>query len=247
MIQSLSFQNNTWTTAQVTKIDDSTSKTRHLWLRPEQPIKFRPGQNITLNLPISANESEKQRTYSIANTPASDGDLELCISYVTGGKASEFLFNKVKVGTKLQMSGPKGTFVLADEITTDLVFICMGSAVAPVRSMIKHIYEQNIPHKKIHLIFGARSSNKLLCGNEFIALAIKHGDFKYSFSLSREAGTTSSKKRKYVHDIYMQAYKKLHRNVTFYVSGRPSMIEETVENLVTLGYNRNQIKYDMNI
>ncbi len=246
MIQSIPFLKKTWTVAQVVKINDSIDKIRHIWLRTHKPLKFKPGQNISLFLPISENDPERYRTYSIANTPNKEGLLEVCISYVEGGKASDYLFNKIEVGSELKIRGPQGKFTLPKKINNDLVFICMGSAVAPARSMIQYIFEQDIPRKKVHLIFGARSRNGLLCADEFTSLAIQHGEFKYSFTFSRETNALSATKRKYVHDIYQDEYKNPRKDVTFYVSGRPSMIEETVENLMQLGYSSKQIKYDMN-
>ncbi|HHB78205.1 MAG TPA: FAD-dependent oxidoreductase [Saprospiraceae bacterium] len=247
MIQSIPFLNKQWTVAHVERIEDATEKIRHIWLRPNKRIKFKPGQNISLYLPISDNEPERKRTYSIANIPNEQGLLEICISYVEGGRASEFLFKEIGEGTELKIRGPHGDFTLPQKINKDLVFICMGSAVAPARSMIQAIFKDGMPDRKVHLIFGARSKEGLLCGEEFMALAMRYGHFKYSFTLSREPDKLSSTKRKYVHDIYMSEYRQPRKDVLFYVSGRPSMIEETVENLQGLGYSSKQIKYDMNI
>lgn len=246
MIQAIPFLNKTWTIAHVEKIDDHIENVRHIWLRTNKKIKFKPGQNISLYLPISENKPERKRTYSIANSPNAEGLLEICIAYVEGGRASEFLFNEITVGTELKIRGPQGKFTLPRKINTDLVFICMGTAIAPARSMIQSIFKKGAPKRKIHLIFGARSKGGLLCGDEFMALAMKYGQFKYSFTFSREPDQTSSTRRKYVHDIYQAEYQTPRRDVLFYVSGRPSMIEETVENLMQLGYNSKQIKYDMN-
>ena len=247
MIQSIPFLNKTWTVAHVEKIEDTSENVRHIWLRTPKVIKFKPGQNISLYLPISENEPERKRTYSLANRPNKEGLLEICISYVDGGKASDFLFNEITVGTELKIRGPHGKFTLPKKINKDIVFICMGTAVAPARSMIASIFEEELARKKVHLIFGARTKNGLLCADEFLKLATKYGEFKYSFTFSRETEETSKTKRKYVHDIYLDEYKEPRKDVLFYVSGRPSMIEETVENLTKLGYSSKQIKYDMNI
>jgi len=247
MIQSIPFLTNTWTVAYVEKIQDTTEKVRRIWLRTKKIIKFKPGQSISLYLPISENEPERKRTYSLANTPNNDRLLEICISYVDGGKASDFLFNEITVGTELKIRGPRGKFTLPRKITKDIVFICMGTAVAPARSMILSIFKNNRPRKKVHLIFGARTKNGLLCVDEFLKLATKYGEFKYSFTFSKEIEATSKAKRKYVHDIYLDEYKNPRKDVVFYISGRPSMVEETVDNLTKLGYSSKQIKYDMNI
>ncbi len=246
MIQSIPFFKKDWISARIEKINDSTNGIRHIWLKPEKTFTYKPGQNLTLFIPFAKKEADQQRTYSIANAPQKDGILEICVSYVPGGKASSYLFSEIEVGTSVKIKGAFGKFTLPKRIKHDLIFICMGSALAPARSMIQHLFTPNLKRKKVHLIYGVRSREGLLCSDEFSGLAMQYQEFKYSFTFSKEYNASSQTQRKYVHEIYLEQYKKVRLDVLFYISGSLSMIEETVENLLDLGYKKNQIVYDMN-
>ncbi|GEM_PF-6105003 len=243
MTQSLLSHNRLWTPARVTEIKDSSSRIRHIWLKPARHISYKPGQNIEVELPIDAPARVRKRTYAIANMPSPDGTLEICVPYIEGGQATEYLYKELVPGQELRIRGPLGRFTLPDKIDKDLVFIAIGTALAPARAMIHYIFAHNLPHKQIHLIFGSRSPDSILCASEFISLATKYSEFRYSFSYSQ--APNSSGQPRYVHEIYMEEYAEPRPDILFYVSGSPRMIEETVENLQRLGYAREQIKYEM--
>jgi ferredoxin-NADP reductase len=117
---------------------------------------FKPGQFVTLDLPIHEKPNRRLRSYSIASWPDGTNVFELCIVLLEDGAGTNYLFNEIKEGSEITLRGPVGVFTLPDPIEKDLFLICTGTGIAPFRSMIHQIIQNNIPHQNIHLIFGCR-------------------------------------------------------------------------------------------
>jgi NAD(P)H-flavin reductase len=112
---------------------------------------FKPGQFVTLDLPIDTRPTRRYRSYSIASWPDGSNVFELLIVLNKTGAGTQYIFNEVQVGTELKFRGPLGVFVLPEELNKDLILICTGTGIAPFRSMLHHICNLQIPHKNIYL------------------------------------------------------------------------------------------------
>lgn len=235
-----------WYDSKIIKIEEETSTTKRFWVavETEEVIAFEAGQFVTMDLPIHEKRLKRWRSYSIANAPDDSNILEFCIVKLEGGAGSTYLFEEVNLGSSIRFKGPSGGFVLPKKIENDLVLICTGTGVAPFRSMIQDLVQQEKTYKNIHLIFGTRYEEGILYRKEFEALRQTLPNFNYSIALSREENWTSHKG--YVHQIYMDAYKEVRPDIDFYICGWSNMIDEAVENLVLkLGYDKSQIHYEL--
>ena len=190
-----------WRTGHVIKIADETADTKRFWIQvPElEQFDFIPGQFVTLDLPIHEKVNKRWRSYSIASWPDGTNVFELVIVLDKEGVGTNYLFNEIKEGDTLTLRGPQGIFTLREPLDEDLVLICTGTGIAPFRSMIHHIKNQQIPHKNIYLIFGCRTQSTLLYYNELVQLQQELPGFNYIPVLSREQwqGKTG-----YVHQVY---------------------------------------------
>jgi CDP-4-dehydro-6-deoxyglucose reductase len=236
----------TWYTGNITRIENASPTTKRFWLEVEgvDRFDFKAGQFITMDLPIGEKRNQRWRSYSIANAPDSSNVLELCIVHLDGGLASGWLFNEVKIGTNIKFKGSDGNFVLPENIENELVMICTGTGVAPFRSMIWEVFNRNIPHKGIHLIFGTRTADGILYQQEFEELAQRMPGFRYSVALSREEREGCH--HGYVHGIYQTAYAEKRPDRSFYLCGWTKMVDEAVAKLIVdMGYERGQVKYEL--
>ena len=140
----------------VTDVIDATERTKRFFFQfpPEVEFSFRPGQFVMMDLPI--NSKVTNRAYSIASAPDSNNSFELVISKKPAGLGTNYLFHDVKKGSVLKVTKALGKFGLPEPIEHDLCFICTGTGIAPFRSMVNYIYERNIAHKNIYLVFGNR-------------------------------------------------------------------------------------------
>jgi len=241
-----------WNEAKVVKIVDETASTKRFFLEPIDggAIDFVPGQFITLDLPIHEVRQKRWRSYSIANAPSDDGLLELCIVKLEGGLGTTYLFESIEKDSIIKYKAPAGVFTLRKPIERDLVLICTGTGVAPFRSMIHDIYNQNIPHQKIHLIFGTRTNVDVLYLDEFAHLAHKQASFSYTVSLSREETLTNNDSdvnwlKGYVHQAYEETYKDLREDIQFLICGWQNMVDEAEAKLKGMGYADRQVKVEL--
>ncbi len=236
----------TWYNGIITKVEDASPTTKRFWLEIEgaDRFDFKAGQFITMDLPIGERRNQRWRSYSIASAPDGSNLLELCIVHMEGGLATNWLFNEAPIGTAIKFKGPDGTFTLPESIENELVMVCTGTGVAPFRSMIWEVFNKNIPHKGIHLIFGTRTADGILYEEEFRSLAQRMPGFRYSVALSREEKEGCH--HGYVHGIYQKEYAEKRTDRTFYLCGWTKMVDEAVANLlVGLGYERGQVKYEL--
>ncbi|HMG16402.1 MAG TPA: FAD-binding oxidoreductase [Saprospiraceae bacterium] len=235
-----------WYDGKVLEVRQQGTRIKHFTIEvlTEEGFDFTAGQFVTFDLPISEKRLQRWRSYSIANRPDQSNKIELSIVYTPGGVGSAYFFNEVEVGTILKFKGPDGAFVLREPLDFDLIMLCTGTGVAPFKSMLEHIYQDNVSHKKLHLIFGTRFKEDILYREEFEQMALEHPEFTYDIVLSKEEGWEGH--NGYIHQVYTAHYSELRPDVKFYICGWSQMIDEAVANLmIKTQYDRTQILYEL--
>ena len=232
-----------WRTGHVIKIADETADTKRFWIQVQEleQFDFIPGQFVTLDLPIHEKVNKRWRSYSIASWPDGTNVFELVIVLDKEGVGTNYLFNKIKEGDTLTLRGPQGIFTLRETLDEDLVLICTGTGIAPFRSMIHHIKNQQISHKNLYLIFGCRTQSTLLYYNELVQLQQELPGFNYIPVLSREEwqGKTG-----YVHQVYEEICAD-KRPAYFYLCGWKGMLDEAKKRILEMGYDKKAIHLEI--
>ncbi len=236
-----------WRTGTVIKIIDATSATRRFWIQiPEvERFDFKPGQFVTLDLPIHEKKNKRWRSYSIASEPDGTNVIELVIVLLEGGAGTTYLFEHVKEGSELLLRGPQGVFVLPEHLDRDIFLICTGTGVAPFRSMVHHINRYNIPHKNLYLIFGCRKVTDCLYGQELKALERDLTNYYYLPTFSREPEDNTLVKRGYVHAVYEELLQAEKQPSYFYLCGWKNMIDEAKQRILAMGYDKKDIRLEL--
>ncbi|MBU7577412.1 MAG: FAD-dependent oxidoreductase [Flavihumibacter sp.] len=243
-----------WQTGKVIRIENETSSTKRFWIQvPElERFDFKPGQFVTLDLPIHEQKNKRWRSYSIASWPDGTNIFELVIVLLEGGLGTEYLFNKVEVGSELTFRGPAGVFVLPESIERDLFFVCTGTGVAPFRSMTHFILENNVPHQHIYLIFGCRKFGDCLYGPELKQLEAAVPSFHYIPTFSREEAEGHLVRTGYVHQVYEEICKEKKQEkpegnypAHFYLCGWKNMIDEAKQRILALGFEKKDIHQEL--
>lgn len=230
-----------WLKAEVLRIQDETENTKRFFFRiPElNEFQFKPGQFITLDLPISEKKGKRQRSYSIASAP--DGnEFELVIVYADHGAASAYLWKEVQPGSMLSFKGPQGRFTLPEKIETDICLIATGTGIAPFRSMLEDLVNRPRPTKKIYLIFGTRYLKDVLYLKEMQELEKKIPGFQFILTLSRESSPDYKGKRGYVHQVYEEIFAD-QRPAEFYLCGWRNMVDEARNRIIEMGYEHRSV------
>ena len=232
-----------WLIGKVIRIENETNDTRRFWVQvPElTSFDFIPGQFVTLDLPIHEKPNKRWRSYSIASWPDGTNIFELVIVLDNRGTGTPYLFHEIKVGSELALRGPQGVFTFKEPLEEDLILICTGTGIAPFRSMVHHIKNNNIPHKNIYLVFGCRTKSSLLYYEEMKNLQNEIPGFHYIPTLSREHwdGHTG-----YVHSVYeLLCIDK--KTAKFFLCGWKGMIDEARSRIVEMGYDKKAIHFEI--
>jgi len=234
-----------WQTGIVKQIEQATYNTRRYWIElPDTPVfDFKPGQFVTLDLPIHEQRNKRWRSYSIASMPDGSNVLELVISYIEDGVATNYIFKEITEGSTFTLRGPQGMFTMPEQMEKDLFLICTGTGIAPFRSMLHYINTHSIPHGQIHLIYGTRTQGDLLYAEEMRDLEKMMPKFEYNPTLSREDWEGY---KGYVHAIYEKlccdyGYRPAH----FMLCGWRAMIDEAKERILKMGYDKKDIHLEL--
>ena len=161
------------------------------------PLDFIPGQFIQVHFQYADGTATK-RSYSLATIhdhAMGPGEaVEIAVSYVPGGAATA-LFEGLDAGDTVDASGPFGRFCLVPADTNRrYLLIGTGTGVTPYRAMLPQL-ERAIAERGIQvvLLFGARTPDELLYGDEFRAFADRHPDhFRFVPCFSRELPAAGS-------------------------------------------------------
>ncbi len=239
-----------WRNATVIKIENETANTKRYWLQvPElEKFDFKPGQFVTLDLPIHEKKNKRWRSYSIASWPDGTNVFELVIVLMEDGAGTTYLFNKVKIGDILLYRGPVGVFTLPNELDSDYYLICTGTGIAPFRSMLHQLAINKSTNKNVYLIFGTRKKENLLYFEELTNLVANNSNLHFIPVLSREEDWDGAKG--YVHGVYKDLLnaKKIGDAMPpahFYLCGWKNMIDEAKTTILELGYDRKAIHQEL--
>ena len=225
--------------ATVERIESLSYNVRGFRFKLTEPaaMDFRAGQFIILNVPKDG--AVVKRAYSIASPPYEPGALEFAIQHVEGGIASTYLW-QLKEGEQVSLNGPHGKFLLKEPFDYDPVFLALGTGVAPLRSMIKHLLHLNI-QRDVWLLFGCRYEHAILYESEFRSLANLRHNFHYIPTVSRpkewhgEVGHLQQTFQKYIKD---------HSNKEMYLCGWLEVVKAVCADLESSGVPKEKLHYE---
>lgn len=195
------------------------------------PFAFTPGQFVQIHFAYDDGKPTK-RSYSVGTVGDGAGAvrrLEIAVSYVNGGAATNLL-GGLEHGGEVEASGPYGRFCLMDaEANARYLLIATGTGVTPYRAMLPHI-EKLIRDRgcKFVMLYGARSEQELLYGEEFDAFARSHEgfDFHPCFSRGARAAPRDHDRLGYVQKV-LPAFEPHPEHDIAYLCGNPDMVDAT--------------------
>ncbi|RAU81641.1 ferredoxin--NADP reductase [Pontibacter arcticus] len=131
-------------------------------------IPYKPGQFLTLILPVEGKEI--RRSYSLSSKPG-EPRLSVTVKRVEGGLMSNYLLNHVKVGDEIKVMEPLGNFCLTCEPTQkrNVILFGAGSGVTPLMSILKTVLAEE-PNSTVTLLYGNRDENSIIFKDQLLAL-----------------------------------------------------------------------------
>lgn len=216
-----------------------------------QPLDYIPGQFVQVHFEY-ADGTPTKRSYSLATIhdhALGPGEtVEIAVSYVAGGAATS-LFEGLAPDGQIQASGPYGRFCLMPaDANHRYLLIGTGTGVTPYRAMLP-LLEAQMRDRGIEvvLLFGARTPEELLYGDEFREFAQTHPGFRFVPCFSRELPTDDSPhahadvRHGYVQQFLAEFAPDPTTDIA-YLCGNPNMVDACFEILKEFGLPIPQVR-----
>jgi ferredoxin-NADP reductase len=220
------------------RVDEIAPATRAFFLRlpAGRGLPFAPGQFISLSLPVG--DRPVVRAYSVASFPDEPELLEICLNLVPAGPGSTYLF-ALTPGSRIDFTGPWGSFVLGDPPPARCVFVADGPGIAPVRPMIRAALGR-VEVQQLCLLHAAAEESLLLYRRDFEAWAER----RFRFEPLVEGRPPEAHARLFSHVQRHYAAAEADRSQHFFICGVGEIVTRLRDLLRGAGYERRSVHYE---
>jgi len=219
----------------ITRIRDQARGIRSFDLMPEgeterHGVRFVPGQVAVLSV-----EGEAPAYFAFAGAP-DDKELEVLVKQKMG--TSNLIFN-LKPGQKINLLDVAGHgFALDDQKGKDLVFVAMGTGVAPLRSALRHVLKRKEEFGQFVVLYGARTPDDFCFRDETESWEEQGVELRQV--ISRPDGHDWSGPTGYVQSLLDHVLPDLKSPIAL-ICGSQEMMEQTRDRLGQMGFAPNEI------
>ncbi len=195
-----------------------------------RPLSFLPGQVAVLSV-----GNEAPAYFAFANAPE-DEELEFLVK--RGYGASDAIF-ALSPGDHVELVEIVGHgFALNEQKGKDLVFVAMGTGVAPLRSALRHALKHKSDFGKLIVLYGARTPAHFCYADETEGWEADGVELRQV--VSRPDGHDWSGPTGYVQSLLDHIVPHLNSPVAL-ICGSREMIEQTRDRLLQMGFEPDAI------
>ena len=199
-------------------------------LTGRERVDFVPGQVALLKV-----AGEDPAYFAFASAPE-DPDLEVLVKQKAG--ASTVIYD-LHAGDTLELVGIAGHgFPLEQQRDRDLVFVAMGTGVAPLRSAQRHVLKRKDEFGQLVVLYGARTPDDFCYRDE--TGAWEDAGVELRQVISRPDGHDWGGPTGYVQSLLDNVLPHLKSPVAL-ICGSPEMIAQTRERLQKMGFKPDEI------
>jgi NAD(P)H-flavin reductase len=193
-------------------------------------VQFIPGQVAVLSVP-----GEAPAYFALASAPE-DPELEVLVKQKIG--ASIRIFD-MKVGERIELEDVAGHgFALDEQKEKDLVFVAMGTGVAPLRSALRHVLKRKDEFGQLVVLYGARTPDDFCYRQETDGW--EEAGVELRQVISRPDGHDWSGPTGYVQSLLDHVLPDLKSPIAL-ICGSLEMMEQTRDRLGQMGFKPNEI------
>lgn len=212
-------------------------------------LKYKPGQFLTIHVPID--KMVQKRAYSFSSNPYTDKDLKITIKRVEKGLVSNYVHDNLKVGDKLEVDDPAGSFFVepAKKTKKQYVLFAGGSGVTPMFSIVKSILTEEID-SKILLIYANQSIDSIIFHEDIKSIEKEHPNkfaVEHIISSNKDdyENYSSGLATKKLIDGILEKHGLSYEDHVYMICGPFGYMEKIKEVLKANGIARNQIKLEV--
>ena len=214
----------------ITRIREQSREIRSFDLMPETArdkhgVEFRPGQIAVLRI-----DDEDPAYFAFASAPE-DRELQILVKRTVGASAK--LFDMCEGGVVELIDVAGDGFDLAQQRGHDLVFVAMGTGVAPLRSALRHVLNRKNEFGSLVVLYGARTPEDFCYRDE--TQSWEDAGVELRQVISRPDGHDWSGPTGYVQSLLDHVLPDLKSPVAL-VCGSREMIAQTRDRLQQMGF-----------
>lgn len=219
----------------ITRVRDQARDIRSFDLMPEgsvngHGVSFLPGQVAVLGV-----KDEAPAYFAFASAPQ-DSELQVLVKRNLG--ASNRIF-EMAPGDEIELLAVAGNgFSLDDQRGKDLVFVAMGTGVAPLRSALRHVLARKGDFGQLVVLYGARTPDHFCYHDE--TEGWEEAGVELRQVISRPDGHDWSGPTGYVQSLLDHVLPTLTSPVAL-ICGSAEMIDQTRDRLGQMGFAPEEI------
>jgi NAD(P)H-flavin reductase len=193
-------------------------------------VQFKPGQVAILRV-----QHEVPAYFAFASCPE-DSELEILVKQTVGASVALFDMNEGDVVELLGVAGDG--FDLGAQTDRDLVFVAMGTGVAPLRSALRCVINRRERFGQLVVLYGARTPDEFCYRDEVDDW--ESAGVELRRVISRPDGHDWSGRTGYVQSLLDHVLADLKSPVAL-VCGSREMIAQTRDRLQQMGFSPDSI------
>ena len=219
----------------ITNVRDQARATRSFDLMPQNHfgvhgVEFIPGQVAVLRV-----AGEDPAYFAFASAPT-DPELEVLVKQKAG--ASNVIFD-MRPGDRVELLDVAGHgFPLDEHQGNDLVFVAMGTGVAPLRSALRYVLKRKKDFGQLVVLYGARTPDDFCYRDETDDW--ERAGVELRQVVSRPDGHDWSGPTGYVQSLLDHVLPDLKSPIAL-ICGSQEMISQTRDRLSQMGFARDEI------
>ena len=190
------------------------------------PFSYLPGQFITVH--FEREGKTVRRSYSIANEPQQDNQIEFAAGFVEGGHGTDLLFH-LKPGDTINVNGPFGRLILRDELPFRYILVATSTGITPFRAMIPELIKriEQCPSLQVIILQGVQIREEILYRDDFHTFSQKYPQVTFKPCLSRvqQDNLHDNEYSGYVQHAF-PGLNLNHEQDVVYLCGNPGMIDD---------------------
>ena len=202
----------------------------------EARLNWLPGQYLDVLL-----DDGKRRPFSIANGPQADGAIELHVRHVAGGGFTSWVSDTLKIGDRLRIEGPLGTFVPREDSERPMVFMAGGTGFAPIKAIVEHFIALGT-RRPMQVYWGARSAADIYLRPLAERWARERPNLQFHAVVS-DPEQAKGLRMGLVHEAVLEDQPDLSGH-DLYMSGPPAMIDAGHQLFFDAGLPEARLYYD---
>jgi len=212
-------------------------------LNEPSTMDFVAGQYVQITCPpYKKGVEEVSRAYSIASDPRDHRFVELIVRRVPNGICTTWMFDYLKIGDKVCLTGPYGDFKMSDT-QAPMIFIAGGSGMAPFVSILHHMRNTGSA-RRAEYFFGGNAVRDLCLDEQMAGFQKNLAGFKFIPVVARPQPQDNWQGQTgLVTEAVRRSFKDLSGHEG-YLCGSPGMIDASTRVFLELKMPQDKIYYD---